>query len=131
MTVSMRATAQPAIFRPISRTFDFTILGFRKEEYDNAAMGAVRLRGWLFRVWPNELANPDLYLPASGNHPNASERFRRPASAGNPLYTDLGLWNVYLNPDMPKPQANLGLLVCVNPRQLRSRSGIGKHHRAI
>lgn len=59
------------------------------------------------------IQNPDLYMPASGNHPNASERFRHPAVAGNPFYADLGLWNVYLNPDIPNPQANLTTVVCV------------------
>lgn len=61
---------------------------------------------------PCGLQNADLYMPASANHPNASERFRHPAVAGNPQYADLGLWNVYLNPDIPNPQANLSLIVC-------------------
>jgi len=56
--------------------------------------------------------NYDLYLPATANHPNASERFRRAATAGNPDYADLGLWNIYLNPDIPGPQANLKSVVC-------------------
>ena len=33
-------------------------------------------------------------------------------SPGNPQFADLGLWNVYLNPDMPNPQANLKGFVC-------------------
>jgi cytochrome c peroxidase len=58
------------------------------------------------------LANFDAYLPASPNHPNASETFRHAVSATNNAYADLGLWNVYLNPDMPNPQANLKSFVC-------------------
>lgn len=42
----------------------------------------------------------------------ASERFRREAVAGHPEFADLGLWNVYLNPDMPNPQADLKMVVC-------------------
>ena len=39
--------------------------------------------------------------------PNATERFRHPAVPGSPQFADLGLWNMYLNPDIPNPQANL------------------------
>ena len=54
----------------------------------------------------------DAYLPVTVAHPNASERFRREADAAHPEYADLGMWNVYLNPDMPMPQANLKSVVC-------------------
>ena len=57
-------------------------------------------------------ASYDLYLPATANHPIASETFRRAADAGHAGFADLGLWNVYLNPDMPSPQANLKSVVC-------------------
>jgi hypothetical protein len=33
-------------------------------------------------------------LPASASHRNASETFRREASATNPNYAHLGLWNL-------------------------------------
>lgn len=93
--------------------FRFHNTGVSQEEYDavhgEGAFAQLAIPGLAERT-----ANPDLYLPASGNHPNASERFRRSAISGNPLYTDLGLWNVYLNPDLPKPQSNLNLLVCAN-----------------
>jgi hypothetical protein len=51
-------------------------------------------------------------LPASASHRNASETFRREVSATNPNYAHLGLWNVYLNPDMPNPQSALKGFVC-------------------
>jgi cytochrome c peroxidase len=54
----------------------------------------------------------DLYLPASPTHPIAQETFRRSADPSNINYADLGLWNVYLNPDIPNPQANLKSFVC-------------------
>ncbi len=56
--------------------------------------------------------NYDQYLPVSANHPLASERFRREAAAGHPEYADLGLWNIYLNPDMPVPQSDLHSVIC-------------------
>ncbi|HVN08587.1 MAG TPA: hypothetical protein VMV61_06425 [Patescibacteria group bacterium] len=69
-------------------------------------------------------ANYDEYLPASANHPNATERFRHMAVTGNPMYADLGLWNVYLNPDIPNPQANLRLVVCAVPQNCAVDQGL-------
>ncbi len=57
-------------------------------------------------------ADYDEYLPVSANHPTASERFRHEAVAGHPEFADLGLWNIYLNPDIPNPQADLKSVVC-------------------
>jgi hypothetical protein len=42
-------------------------------------------------------------LPATGQHPTASERFRSIPSDTTSL-TDLGVWNVFANPDMPAPR---------------------------
>lgn len=57
-------------------------------------------------------ANYNQYLPATLNHPMASEAFRHIAVAGQPQFADLGLWNIYLNPDMPNPQSALASVVC-------------------
>lgn len=93
--------------------FHFHNTGVSQQEYDaangNGAFMALAIPGLAERT-----ANFDLYLPPSANHPNASERFRHPAVAGSPQYADLGLWNVYLNGDMPNPQANLTTIVCAN-----------------
>jgi cytochrome c peroxidase len=70
------------------------------------------------------IANFDAYMPASANHPNATESFRHSASAGNPVYADLGLWNVYLNPDMPNPQPNLAGFVCALGKDCSVDSGL-------
>jgi cytochrome c peroxidase len=67
----------------------------------------------------------DQYLPATANHPNATESFRRPASAENGSYADLGLWNVYLNPDMPNPQAGLKTFVCAPNKDCSVDQGLG------
>lgn len=69
--------------------------------------------------------NYDLYLPASANHPNAIETFRRAADANHPNYADLGLWNVYLNPDMPNPQPTLKAVVCAIARDCAVDQGLG------
>ena len=56
--------------------------------------------------------NYDQFLPATDAHPTAIEPFRAIPAAGNPTLTDLGLWNVFANPDMPVPQAALRALLC-------------------
>jgi cytochrome c peroxidase len=91
--------------------FRFHNTGVAQEEYD-AANGADAFLHLTIPGLAERTQNPNAYMPASANHPNATERFRHSAVAGNPLYADLGMWNVYLNPDMPKPQANLSLIVC-------------------
>lgn len=50
-------------------------------------------------------------LPATEQHPGASERFRAVPAASTTL-TDLGLWNVFANPDMPNPQAKIQNILC-------------------
>ena len=57
-------------------------------------------------------AHYDQYLPATGQHPHASGRFRDLTQRDQEGHTDLGLWNVFANPDMPGPQAKLQKFVC-------------------
>lgn len=54
----------------------------------------------------------DQYLPATEIHPTALEPFRAIPSAGRPGLTDLGVWNVFANPDMPGPQTKIRGLLC-------------------
>jgi len=46
----------------------------------------------------------DQHLPATAAHPNALEPFRRLPAAEAPGRADLGLWNVFANPDLPNPE---------------------------
>jgi hypothetical protein len=50
-------------------------------------------------------------LPATEAHPTASERFRSIPSDGTTL-TDLGVWNVFGNPDMPAVQMKIRTILC-------------------
>jgi cytochrome c peroxidase len=95
---------------------DFTDFGFHnngvaQEEYDNfhgpGSFTSLYVPGLAERS-----ANPDAWLPQTPAHPYSAEIFRRPASASNANYADLGMWNIYLNPDYPNPQANLKAFVC-------------------
>jgi hypothetical protein len=91
--------------------FRFHNTGVAQEEYDTAN-GAGAFLQLQIPDSADRTAAFDQYLPASAAHPNASERFRHHAVAGNPIYADLGLWNVYLNGDIPNPQSNLNTVVC-------------------
>jgi hypothetical protein len=57
-------------------------------------------------------ANPVAYLPASVASPTARGTFRSPPSAADASLADLGLWNVFANPDIPNPQADLTRVLC-------------------
>ncbi|MEP6935847.1 MAG: hypothetical protein ABI988_18230, partial [Nitrospirota bacterium] len=50
-------------------------------------------------------------LPDTEQHPAANGRFRSIPSADTTL-TDLGVWNIFLNPDMPNPQAKIRAILC-------------------
>jgi len=56
--------------------------------------------------------NHNQYLPATSKHPHASSRFKTVAAKENKGFTDLGLWNIYANPDMPAPQKKLTAIMC-------------------
>jgi hypothetical protein len=54
----------------------------------------------------------DAYLPPSANHPDALGPFRSVPDAARPGLTDLGVWNIYANPDVPRSQLRLQALLC-------------------
>jgi len=87
--------------------------GVSQAEYDRifgaGAFAALEIPGLAERN-----AKFDYYLPPSANHPRANSRFRAPPAAGKPGYADLGVWNVFANPDMPKPQQALTQILCGN-----------------
>jgi hypothetical protein len=103
--------------------FVFHNNGSSQEEYD-AANGSGSFVQLAIPDLATRTANFDQYLPASANHPNASERFRHPPVAGSPQYADLGLWNVYLNGDIPNPQADLKAVICANASNCATDQGL-------
>lgn len=54
----------------------------------------------------------DAFLPATESHPNASERFRAIPTLADSTKIDLGVWNVFVNPDIPNPQAKIRAILC-------------------
>jgi len=103
--------------------FVFHNSGVSQVEYD-AANGAGKFLQLFIPTNAQRLANFDAYMPVSANHPNATESFRHQADASNPAYADLGMWNVYLNPDMPNPQSNLAGFVCAAGKNCSVDSGL-------
>jgi cytochrome c peroxidase len=91
--------------------FGFHNNGVAQEEYDNAN-GAGSFMTLAVPTQAQRIANFDQFMPVSANHPNATESFRHQAVAGQPQFADLGLWNVFLNPDIPNPQTSLQTVVC-------------------
>ncbi|HUO35317.1 MAG TPA: hypothetical protein VMU43_10035 [Candidatus Acidoferrum sp.] len=103
--------------------YRFHNTGASQEEYD-AANGSGAFMKLAIPDLATRSADYDAYLPVSQNHPNATERFRHPAVAGSPQYADLGLWNMYLNPDIPNPQADLTTVVCANIQNCQVDQGL-------
>lgn len=64
-------------------------------------------------------AEYNAYLPPTAKHPRAKGPFLALPGLGPPPPTDLGLWNVYRNPDMPGPQPALERIF--NPDKKLSR----------
>jgi len=116
------AACHPA---PNFSDFAFHNTGATQEEYDNVH-GAGAFMNMSIPSLAQRNENFDKYMPATPNHPNATETFRRGAEASHPLYADLGVWNVYLNPDMPNPQASLKALLCGADQDCSVDQGLGK-----
>jgi cytochrome c peroxidase len=104
--------------------FVFHNTGVSQEEYDGVH-GDGAFMQLQIPTLAERNANFNAYMPMTPDHPNAQEPFRRAASASNPMYTDLGLWNVYLNPDYPNPQANLKGFVCAAGNDCSVDQGLG------
>ena len=104
---------------------NFTDFGFHNTGVAQAGYDALHGAGAFARIdVPGLLRrshDPERWLPASGRHPLALEPFRAVPSAEAPGRTDLGVWNVFANPDMPDAQHELGSAVC---DQELARSGI-------
>ncbi len=90
--------------------FNFHNTGATQKEFDQVhrrgAFKRLKIPGYFKR-----LRRHDKYLPATPQHPNASGRFRSIPEEDNKK-TDLGLWNVFANPDFPGPQKRLWKLLC-------------------
>ncbi len=116
--LSARAIAKGGIgncvaCHPAPNFTDFGVhnTGVAQSEYD-----AIHGRGTFAALFIPGLrarnAHPDAYLPATPNHPQALGPFRSIPGLPQPGLTDLGVWNVYANPDLPRPQLRLQAQLC-------------------
>ena len=103
--------------------FGFHNTGASQEEYD-AANGSGAFLQLSVPSLAERTQNYDAYLPVTANHPNATESLRHPVVSGSPQYADFGLWNVYLNSDIPNPQAALSTVVCANAQNCATDQGL-------
>jgi cytochrome c peroxidase len=95
--------------------FGFHNTGASQDEYDTMH-GAGSFAALSIPDLATRNAAPDRYLPATAAHPQALEPFRAAAATDAPGRTDLGLWNVFRNPDFPnrRQQRNLTRMVCAS-----------------
>lgn len=91
--------------------FSFHNTGLIQHNYDNLHGAGVFMKLAIPELEKRN-ANYDAYLPATATHPTAVSRFRTTPEKNKPGYTDLGLWNIFANPDMPKPQKKLSAIMC-------------------
>jgi cytochrome c peroxidase len=110
---------------PTFSDFAFHNTGVAQEEYD-AANGPGAFAAMVIPAKAERDQNYDLYLPITTAHPGASERFRHSAVSGSPQFADLGLWNIYLNPDMPNPQSNIKTLICGGGQDCSVDAGLSR-----
>jgi cytochrome c peroxidase len=109
---------------PYFSDFVFHNNGAAQEEYDGVH-GSGAFSQLFIPSLSQRNANYNAWLPVTAAHPNASETFRRAATLDNPNYADLGLWNIYLNPDIPNPQAALQSFLCANSANCATDQGLG------
>ena len=90
--------------------FLFHNTGAAQGEYD-AIFGTASFMALAVPGLAQRESNYNAYLPPTTNHPNALGTFESPPSTNDPGQVDLGLWNVFANPDFPAPQPDLQQIV--------------------
>jgi hypothetical protein len=91
---------------PAFTDFLFHNNGAAQEEYD-ALFGTGAFMNLSVPGLSVRQTNYNAWLPATTNHPCATGIFETPPNTNHPGQADLGLWNVFANPDFPAPQAGL------------------------
>ena len=91
---------------PAFTDFLFHNTGAAQEEYD-AIHGPGTFMNLSIPDLGQRQTNYNACLPPTPQHPDASGNFSSAPTLDNPAQTDLGLWNVFANPDFPAPQAGL------------------------
>jgi len=98
---------------PAPNFTDFQLhnIGVTQREYDAVHRGGQFAR-LSIPTLAQRSADPQAFLPATEDHPHYQEPFRAIPSVDNPLLTDLGVWNIFANPDFPAPQDKIRAILC-------------------
>ncbi|MDT3777667.1 hypothetical protein PJI16_08875 [Nitrospira sp. MA-1] len=91
--------------------FRFHNTGIAQLEYDRIH-GPGAFAGLVIPGLEERNSNPDAFLPATSHHPHAQEIFRAIPIADNSQLTDLGVWNIFWNPDFPGSQLSIWETLC-------------------
>ncbi len=103
--------------------FAFHNTGATQEDFD-ALNGAGRFMQMFVPTRAERDTDYDAWLPPTAQHPKARGPLRSTPMPVPPPHTDLGLWNVCGNPDLPGPQAAIARLL--NPEgRLTSEEVLG------
>lgn len=86
------------------------LLDFRRERYEYPGQGTFMQLQIPDLAQRN--ADPDAYLPVTQQHPNATEIFRSAPVLSDPNRADLGVWNIFANPDFSNRHASLRKFLC-------------------
>lgn len=105
---------------PSFTDFGFHNTGAAQREYD-AIHGDGAFAALAVPDLDTRQADFDAYLPPTPRHPDARGPFRQPPAGQRPDLVDLGLWNVFANPDLPAPQPSLRRLLCRPPGPCQDR----------
>ena len=97
--------------------FKFHNTGAAQDDYD-AIHGAGAFAVLIVPSLTEREADYERWLPPTERHPAAQGSFLFPPAVETPARADLGLWNVYRNPDLPVSQRALERVV--NPAGQRS-----------
>jgi cytochrome c peroxidase len=95
--------------------FSFHNTGLTQVSYDEAH-GAGAFNKLTIPKRNSRNKSHNAYLPATASHPEATGRFRSTIDHDRPELVDLGMWNIYANPDYPKPQQKLHRILCDEAR---------------
>ncbi|WP_447970617.1 hypothetical protein [Nitrospira sp. M1] len=91
--------------------FQFHNTGIAQSEYDEIHGAGAFAQLDIPHFWQRNRHHNE-YLPATGQHPQAKEPFRMIPSTGNTQHTDLGIWNIFMNPDFPRSQDRIWVMLC-------------------
>lgn len=90
--------------------FAFHNTGVAQDDYD-ARHGAGAFAAVKWPRLAERNAEYERWLPPTPEHPRAAGAMRAAVDAQRPERADLGVWNIYGNPDLPKPQTKLKRLL--------------------